>query len=69
MSAPLQTPRFVLFDYGETLAHEDDYRAQDGFDAILKYADPPTGLSGEELLRPFRETFHDLRRNAHAAGA
>ena len=47
MSAPLQTPRFVLFDYGETLAHEDDYRAQDGFDAILKYADPPTGLSGE----------------------
>ena len=64
----LQTPRFLLFDYGETLAHEDDYRAQDGFNAILKYADPPANVDGDALLTAFRETFHELRRKAHAAG-
>lgn len=68
MRAPISAPRFVLFDYGETLAHEADYRAQDGFDAILKYADPPSQLDGEALLAPFRETFRDLRRRAHQAG-
>ena len=64
----LQTPRLMLFDYGETLAHEDDYRAQDGFNAILKYADPPANVDGDALLTAFRATFHELRRNAHAAG-
>ena len=64
----LQTPRFLLFDYGETLAREDDYRAQDGFNAILRYADPPAKVDGDALLAAFRETFHELRRKAHAAG-
>lgn len=69
MISNLRKPAFVIFDYGETLAHEDDYLPSDGFSAILKYAiDNPKHADGEALHAAFRECFFDLRIRAHAAG-
>lgn len=70
MDQQIRRPRFVLFDYGETLAHEADYRAEAGFAAILPHARKnPRSADAGELLAAFRDCFHDLRRRAHAAGA
>ena len=70
MSIQLQRPGFVLFDYGETLAHEADYRPEAGFAAILPHArQNPGGADAQTLLADFRACFHDLRRRTHAAGA
>lgn len=70
MDLQIRRPGFVLFDYGETLAHEADYRPEAGFAAILPHARKnPRGADAGELLAAFRACFHDLRRRAHAAGA
>lgn len=62
-------PKLVMFDYGETLAHEDDYRARDGFAAILPYAaENPMGADADILFMEFRSAYFDLRREAHSIG-
>ena len=69
MDLQIQRPRFVLFDYGETPAHEADYRPEAGFAAILSHARKnPRGADAQAMLASFRACFHDLRRRAHAAG-
>lgn len=69
MEAMVSRPGFVLFDYGETLAHEADYRPEDGFAALLDCArSNPQGLSASTLLTAFRSAFQTLRRQAHDAG-
>lgn len=68
--AALKRPRFMIFDYGETLAHEADYRPEDGFRALLAHAARnPRGADAAALLKSFRETFRALRADVHAAGA
>ena len=63
-------PRFVIFDYGETLAHEDDFRPERGFQAILERATRnPRGADADALLEAYRECFQALRLRAIEAGA
>lgn len=69
MRAKLQTPRAVIFDYGETLAHEDGFDSEAGFSAILKYACKNSrNADGAQLLDAFGGCYRQLRQNAHGAG-
>ena len=62
-------PKLVMFDYGETLAHEDDFNARDGFAAVLQYAvENPSGADADTLFSRFRSAYYELRRQAHAIG-
>jgi len=62
-------PKLIMFDYGETLAHEDDYRARDGFAAILKYAvENPMAMDADALADQFRSAYYDLRRQVQRLG-
>jgi len=55
-------PKFVIFDYGETLVHEDDFLAKPGFEAMLAHAvKNPHGYSAEALADMFADAFRDLR--------
>ena len=65
----LKRPKLVLFDYGETLAHEDDFRPEAGYAAILREASSnPCGLTVEAALESYREAFFDLRAQALKLG-
>jgi len=69
MLLSIQRPRAVIFDYGETLAHEDGFDARKGFEAILEYAvRNPLQADADELLSSFGGCYQQLRLNAHAAG-
>lgn len=69
METIISHPGFVLFDYGETLAHEADYRPEAGFEALLNCArSNPQNVNADTLLAAFRSAFQTLRRQAHAAG-
>lgn len=60
-------PKLVMFDYGETLAHEDDFRPLDGFAAMLPHAlENPESVSAEALLLEYREAYFEKRRQCHA---
>lgn len=62
-------PNFVIFDYGETLAHEADFRPEKGFAALLKFAvQNPQGADADELLRAYADCFQALRLRAMEAG-
>ena len=62
-------PKLVIFDYGETLAHEDDFRAREGFAAILPYAtENSLGATADVLFMEYRSAYYDLRREAHRLG-
>ena len=59
-------PKLVMFDYGETLGHEDDFLPRDGFAAILEYAsENPLNADADTLLREYREAYFEKRRLAH----
>lgn len=63
-------PSFVIFDYGETLAHEDDFRPERGFQAILERATRnPRKVNADMLLHAYQECFQALRLRAIEAGA
>lgn len=69
MLSKLNRPAFIIFDYGETLAHEDGFHPDRGFAAIMEYAvENPLQANAESLLKAFRECFMDLRLRAHGAG-
>ena len=62
-------PRFIIFDYGETLAHEDNFYPDRGFAALLAHADlNPRGVDADALLASFSECFRQLRLDALAVG-
>lgn len=62
-------PRFIIFDYGETLAHEDGFHPDLGFAALLKHAvKNPQDMNGDTLLDAFAACFKQLRLEAHAIG-
>jgi len=70
MLSALSKPSFIIFDYGETLGHEDDFRPDLGFKALLDCAvSNPALAKSEDLLDTFSECFRSLRLRAHAAGA
>lgn len=62
-------PSFIIFDYGETLAHEDGFYPGHGFAALLQYAvKNPQQADADMLLSAFAACFKQLRLDAHAAG-
>jgi len=63
-------PKFIIFDYGETLAHEDGFYPDRGFAALLEHAvKNPQQMDGNALLSAFAGCFGQLRLDAHAVGA
>lgn len=62
-------PKFIIFDYGETLAHEEGFHPDRGFAAILPYAaQNPQNLDADALLSSFAKCFRQLRLDAHGVG-
>ena len=61
----LSRPKLILFDYGETLAHEDDFRPERGYAAVLDAAvSNPNSVRAEDLLADNRAAFFELRSAA-----
>ena len=61
----LRRPKLILFDYGETLAHEDDFRPDIGYAAVLNASiSNPNGICAEDLLADHRAAFAELRSAA-----
>lgn len=70
MPADLKNVRAVLFDYGETLAHEDGFDPKNGFAALLEHAAAnPMQADATTLLSAFGDCYYQLRLDAHEAGA
>lgn len=62
-------PQFAIFDYGETLAHEDDFIAARGFEAMLAHATKnPSGYSAYALAEKFADVFQSLRKTVLKTG-
>ena len=69
MFAAQAKPRFIIFDYGETLAHEDGFYPDRGFAALLPHAvKNPRQVNADTLLTAFAGCFKQLRLDAHAIG-
>ena len=63
-------PKFAIFDYGETLAHEADFDPRAGFAAMLPHAARnPQGIDADSLFAEFQDCFREMRLRAHAIGA
>lgn len=62
-------PKLLIFDYGETLGHEDDFLAREGFAAILPYAvENPLNAGADKLFQDYRSAYFELRKEAHRLG-
>lgn len=62
-------PKLIIFDYGETLAHEANYSSRNGFAAILPYAvENPFNADADALYQSYAEAFSDLRQEGIRAG-
>jgi putative hydrolase of the HAD superfamily len=46
----LREPQGVIFDYGDTIMHEESYRLLDGYTRLLQFALDPGDHSPQELL-------------------
>ena len=58
----LNRPKFAVFDYGETLVHEDDFLPVPGFEKMLAHAvKNPNGYTADDLAAMFSDTFRELR--------
>lgn len=59
----LKKPRFIMFDYGQTLIKEGAYDGAAGFDRILRYASTnPLGVTGADLQREEEKLNAELGR-------
>ena len=55
-------PKFAVFDYGETLVHEDYFLPKPGFEAMLACAAKnPRGYTADDLAAIFAGAFQELR--------
>lgn len=62
-------PKLIIFDYGETLAHEANYSSRNGFAAVLEYAcENPQNLDADFLLKEYHAAYHDLRDDGIRVG-
>lgn len=62
-------PKFVIFDYGETLVHEDHFLPVPGFEAMLAHAvKNPHSYTAENLAAMFADAFQELRRKVLHTG-
>ena len=60
-------PKLVMFDYGETLGHEDDFLPRNGFAAMLEYAtENPLNADADTLLAEYRDAYFEKRKLAHS---
>ncbi len=58
----LNIPKFAVFDYGETLIHEDDFLPVPGFENMLAHAvKNPHGYTAGDLAAMFSDTYRELR--------
>ncbi len=65
----LRKPRMIMFDYGNTLIHEDVFSAMAGYDAVLDFAvSNPMDVTPFRLAKLNDEYFEFLNKNAHANG-
>lgn len=65
----MKKPAMVLFDYGNTLIHEDPFDAIAGYSAVLSYAvSNPCDVTAEELKKVNDEVFAFFQDNAHCNG-
>lgn len=56
-------PKFVMFDYGQTLIKEFEYDGARGYDELLKYASAnPHHVTGEQLQADIEELNRELGR-------
>lgn len=63
----MKKPRMVLFDYGNTLIHEDPFDARAGFEALLDYAvSNPDGVTAAQLCRYNDELYDFFENNANS---
>lgn len=62
-------PKLIIFDYGETLAHEANYSSRNGFAAVLKYGcENPRHVDADFLLQEYQAAYHDLRDDGIRVG-
>lgn len=62
-------PRLVMFDYGETLAHEANYSTRRGFAGILAYAcENPANADADFLYAQYRDAYEALRQRGQLIG-
>ncbi len=64
----MRRPKWVLFDYGETLVHEEDGGLEAGYDAVLRLAvENPRGTTPADVLAIsdtfYREILHCAREH------
>lgn len=66
----MQKPSAILFDYGETLLHEDDMDGLRGERALMPYLiKNPHGCTAEEIQAAFDRLFFELLKPARDCGA
>lgn len=59
----LKKPKFIMFDYGQTLVREFAYDGARGYDELLKYASGnPNGVTGAQLQGDIEELNRELGR-------
>ena len=62
-------PKLVMFDYGETLAHEEHYSTRRGFAGILPYAcENPESAGADTLYARYRDAYEELRQQGQRIG-
>ena len=55
-------PKYIVFDYGETLVHEDNFLPVPGFEAMLAHATKnPNSYTAKDLASIFADAFQELR--------
>lgn len=66
----MQKPKAILFDYGETLLHENDMDAVRGERALIPYiTENPHGHTAEDIQNTFDRLFFDALKPARECGA
>ncbi|MBQ1412850.1 MAG: HAD family hydrolase [Clostridia bacterium] len=59
----LKKPKFILFDYGQTLIREDAFDGARGYDELLRHAvSNPQGVTGTQLQHDAEELNRELGR-------
>jgi putative hydrolase of the HAD superfamily len=65
----MRKPKWVLFDYGNTLIREREFDARAGYEAVLRIAsENPDGATSEDLLAVSREVYPQIVHCAREHG-
>lgn len=65
----MRRPKWILFDYGETLVHEEDRGLEAGFEAVLKMAvENPRGATAVDALEISADFYKEILHCAREHG-